>query len=96
MRDSITVRILDAPIPVVAFPQGRDAWALRELLKAGPAGITPLERPAPRWSAYVHNLRRMGFEIATLHERHGGAYSGTHGRYVLRSSVAVLADAANG
>lgn len=69
-------------------PTGRDAWALRELMRAGPQGVTPLERPAPRWSAYVHNLRReWGVDIVTLDEPHDGPFPGRHGRYVLRSRV---------
>jgi hypothetical protein len=70
--------------------QGRDAWALSELISAGNAGVTPIDRPAPRWSQYCMKLRRGGFDIETIHEKHGGAFSGTHGRYVLRSAVRVI------
>ena len=69
---------------------GRDAWALCALIEAGARGCTPIDAPAPRWSAYVFNLRRMGFDIETLHEPHGGPYAGTHARYVLRSTVRLL------
>jgi hypothetical protein len=41
---------------------GRDAWALSELIKAGEKGCTPVNNPAPRWSAYVHNLRKVGLK----------------------------------
>jgi hypothetical protein len=37
---------------------GRVAWALGELIDAGPAGCTPIDHPGPRWSSYVHRLRR--------------------------------------
>lgn len=70
--------------------KGRDAWALDKLSEAGPKGCTPIEQPAPRWSAYVFNLRGLGVPIETLHEPHGGEFSGTHGRYVLRALVTRL------
>ncbi|MDF2371431.1 MAG: hypothetical protein P1V21_11635 [Rhizobiaceae bacterium] len=66
---------------------GRNAWALSQLIKAGKTGCTPISRPAPRWSAYVHNLRSVGFCIETIHEPHAGPFPGTHARYVLRSNV---------
>ena len=67
--------------------KGRDLWTLQNLMRAGPRGCTPIDTPAPRWSAYVYNLRQAGVQIETLHEPHGGAFSGLHGRYVLRSTV---------
>ncbi len=70
--------------------KGREAWTLAHLIGAGETGIIPLDRPAPRWSAYVHSLRKRGLEIDTIDEPHAGPYSGTHGRYVLRTSLAVL------
>lgn len=66
---------------------GRVKWALETLIRAGGKGCTPLENPALRWSHYVHMLRRMGVIIDTIHESHGGAFPGTHARYVLRSRV---------
>ncbi len=70
--------------------KGREAWTLNCLLEAGQNGVIPLERPAPRWSAYVHSLRKRGLVIVTIDEQHAGPYSGTHGRYVLRTSLRVL------
>jgi hypothetical protein len=76
-----TVRIL----------KGRYAWTLDALIVAGEKGVTPVERPAPRWSHYVDILRdRDGLNIETIDERHGGPFKGSHGRYVLRSSVEIL------
>ncbi len=72
---------------------GRDAWALKQLVHAGKTGCTPITQPAPRWSAYIYNLRKLGFNIETIHEPHGGPFSGTHARYVLRSEVKNLAQA---
>jgi hypothetical protein len=69
---------------------GRDAWALFELISAGTGGVTPIERPAPRWSHYCWKLRRAGISIETIDEKHGGALAGTHARYMLRASVRVI------
>ena len=67
--------------------KGRNAWALDRLREAGPRGCTPITEPAPRWAAYVFNLRGLGVPIETLTEPHSGEFSGTHGRYVLRATV---------
>ena len=73
--------------PFTIEAKGREAWALDRLREAGPKGCTPITEPAPRWSAYVHNLRGLGVPIQTLREPHGGEFSGHHGRYVLRATV---------
>jgi len=73
--------------PFTIEAKGREAWALDRLIQSGPAGCTPMTQPAPRWSAYVHRLRAQGVPIETLHEPHDGAFSGIHGRYVLRAQV---------
>ena len=69
------------------YAKGREAWALDRLRWAGPKGCTPIEQPAPRWSAYVFCLRGRGVPIETIYEPHGGEFSGHHGRYVLRADV---------
>ena len=69
---------------------GRNAWALSELIKAGEKGCTPIDNPAPAWAAYVQNLRAMDFHIVTITEPHGGPFKGHHGRYVLNSDVSIL------
>ena len=88
-RLTSTARILpDGPTFTVS---GRNAWALLELVKAGPHGCTPIDHPGPRWSGYVHNLRREhGIAIETLHEPHKGPFPGTHARYVLRNEVEIV------
>ncbi|KAA0909829.1 hypothetical protein FLO80_19885 [Aquicoccus porphyridii] len=66
---------------------GRDRWALEALIAAGPNGCTPIETPGPRWSGYVHNLRKLGVPIETVTEAHDGPFAGTHARYILRARV---------
>lgn len=66
---------------------GRTRWALECLKAGGKRGCTPIDTPGPRWSGYVHNLRGLGVVIETVPEAHGGPFSGTHARYVLRSHV---------
>lgn len=66
---------------------GREAWALLNLVEAGATGCTPITTPGPRWSHYVWLLRRDGFHVETLNEAHGGAFSGTHARYLLHGTV---------
>jgi hypothetical protein len=87
---SVTARVLSDGRPFTVT--GRDAWALLELHRAGPNGVTPIDNPGPRWSAYVFNLRREhGLAIETVHESHRGDFPGTHARYILRSTVEIIA-----
>jgi hypothetical protein len=86
---SVRARIGDADGPVVIV-QGREAWALLTLKRAGDSGCTPIDAPGPRWSAYVHDLRRQGIVIETIRERHGGTFPGQHARYVLRSRITII------
>lgn len=66
---------------------GRVKWALEALIRAGVQGMTSLENPGTRLSHYIFVLRRKGVLIDTAIEEHGGAFPGTHARYVLRSRV---------
>ena len=59
---TIRVRVGDANGHVITV-QGREAWALLALKSAGENGCTPIDVPGPRWSAYVHDLRRLGIVI---------------------------------
>jgi hypothetical protein len=87
-----------APVTFIRFrhdgtertAEGRDAWALAELVRAGAEGVTPITHPGPRWSAYICKARKRGLAIETVHETHGGAFAGRHARYVLHSPVEVL------
>jgi hypothetical protein len=86
---TIRVRIGDDAGSAITV-HGRGAWALMALMEAGERGCTPIDHPGPRWSSYVHDLRRLGFVIETVRERHGGEFPGDHARYVLRSPVFLL------
>ena len=90
----VRVRVGNADGPVV-IARGREAWALRMLVAAGDRGCTPIDHPGPRWSGYVHDLRKFGIVIETVHERHGGEFPGDHARYVLRSHVIILDQGGN-
>ncbi len=87
---SLTVQVRVEPDGPTITVTGRDAWALQCLVDAGERGVTPLDTPGPRWSGYVHKLRKAGLVIETIHEGHGDPFPGTHARYVLRSNVTVL------
>ncbi len=86
---SITIKV--GPNGAAKHFSGRFAWALAELICAGARGVTPLERPAPRWSHYIYRLRREGVPITTVPEKHGGSFAGRHGRYIIGASVVVVA-----
>lgn len=73
--------------PFTIQAKGRDAWTLDRLREAGTNGCTPRDQPAPRWSAYVFNLRGLGVPIETVNEPHDGEFPGTHARYILRARV---------
>lgn len=83
-------RVLTAIGPDGSFTvTGQCAKALAALAGAGPRGVTALEVNswAYRLGAYVHTLRhRHGLAIETQREPHEG---GWHGRYVLRSPIAI-------
>ena len=90
MSERLTLHFTIEPSGIVLTVFGRDAWALNQLLDAGERGCTPIDNPAPRWSGYVHNLRKLGVDVETIHEPHKGPFPGTHARYVLRSRVTIL------
>ena len=91
MPDTIRLKFRVGDFGPVLTVRGRYAWTLGHLIDAGERGVTPIERPAPRWSHYVFILRdEIGLAIQTVPETHGGNFSGRHGRYVLKSDVQVL------
>lgn len=72
---------------------GRFGWCLEKLIAAGDKGVTAFDEIGPRLSHYIFGLRRFhGLTIETRDERHGGQFSGTHGRYVLKTKARVVAD----
>jgi hypothetical protein len=83
------IRRLDSG--VVQFLKGRPAQTLLELHRRGVAGATSGELSPLGWarrsSAYVFDLRAMGFEIETQYEEMGDALVG---RYILRTALEVL------
>ena len=89
-RFTINVEIHDSVETHAVVIHGSDAWELSELVKAGKSGCTPIDHPGPRWSGYVHKLRKLGIQIETIHEQHGGQFAGRHARYVLRSIVQIV------
>lgn len=91
MSSKITIRLPDGRRQTF---HGREAWTLRQLVNAGPSGITTLEQPAPRWSHYVFKLRKAGLVISTDRESHSGPYPGSHGRYRIETPVTIIAEVA--
>jgi hypothetical protein len=91
MRNVTRLTFRIEPDGIARELRGRYAWTLYALVEAGERGVTPIDRPAPRWSHYVDILRdREGLAIETIEERHGGPFRGWHGRYVLRTPVEIL------
>ena len=85
----LSVRRLDTD--QIVQTRGRASWALAQLIVTGAKGFTSRERPAPRISWYVFKLRHHhGLPVQTIDEAHGGAYRGTHGRYVLNVPLAIM------
>lgn len=89
MSNKITIRLPDGRRQTF---EGRECWTLRHLINAGPAGITTLDQPAPRWSHYVFKLRKAGLVISTNRESHSGPYPGSHGRYRLETPVTIVSE----
>jgi hypothetical protein len=49
-----------------------------------------IDHPGPRWSGYIHKLRKVGIVIETIREMHDGPFAGQHARYVLWSPITIL------
>ena len=86
----IQVTLLSEP-PRTFELDGRLGWAMAQLSMAGGQGVATIDRPAPRWSAYVHKLRQRGIQIDTEMEPHHGSYPGQHARYRLACDVQIKA-----
>lgn len=72
--------------------RGREAWACRELIRAGDAGVSSLHHIGPRLAHYCMKIRRAGILIETVKQPHGGPYVGWHGVYKLRTKLDVIED----
>ena len=84
----LSIRRLDTD--EIVSTKGRESWCLAQLLSTGPKGFTTIERPAPRISHYVFQLRKRGLPVQTIDEAHGGPYRGTHARYRLDVPLAIV------
>ncbi|MEO1951787.1 hypothetical protein [Thioclava sp.] len=60
---------------------------LDALIQNSATGCNFYDTPAPRWASSIHRLRKIGLDIETVREKHGGDYPGYHARYVLHSRV---------
>lgn len=85
----INATLLGGDSPRTFALKGRMGWTMVQLVEAGPQGVTPLDRPALRWSGYIHELRKRGFAIETEMEHHTGPYRGVHARYRLACQVTI-------
>jgi hypothetical protein len=85
----VTIRRLDSQF--VQTLKGRPAQTLLELHHRGEKGATSGEMSPLEWSrrtsAYVSDLRNMGFEIETRYEPAGDAIVG---RYILHTPIEVV------
>ncbi|TIL45818.1 hypothetical protein [Mesorhizobium sp.] len=91
-KSTLTVKV--EPDGEIFHLEGRPAWAMQQLINAGPRGCTPITHPGPRWSDYTFKLRKLGFVIETEYESHGGPFAGAHGIYRLHSRVSIVQDVA--
>lgn len=76
---------------IISLRHGRERDTLDALIRGGATGCTFYDDPAPRWAGNIFKLRCRGLIIKTEREKHGGAYPGTHARYVLLSKVEKVA-----
>lgn len=90
---AITVRV--EPDGHTTKLEGRAAWMMRELVRAGTHGVTTLDLPAGvRVSHAVYLLRRAGFIISMQREAHAGEFAGVHGRFKIETDVTIIDDMA--
>lgn len=75
------------PAFFVVLRHSRECDALEALIRAGAAGCSFYDDPAPRWASSIHLLRKRGISIITVREPHGDEHPGTHARYQLISVV---------
>ncbi|MER8745903.1 hypothetical protein NKJ71_16480 [Mesorhizobium sp. M0050] len=91
----ISVKVKVEPDGRTVQLEGRAAWMMLELIKAGPRGVTTIELPAGiRVSHAVYLLRREGFIISMQREAHGGEFAGVHGRFRIETPCIILEDTA--
>lgn len=85
-RYFIFASVNDGPFEIQI--SGRNADTLERLIIVDQRGIAATElNPGNRLAAYIYELRKLGLNIDTWMEPHGGQYAGRHARYVLQSIV---------
>lgn len=93
MKHTYKLTFGDRPPLTVTVTGKRPNWFADVLVAAGSYGATSLEHPGARLSDCVLKLRRAGFVIETIDEKHDGPFKGTHGRYVLKCKAQRLESA---
>lgn len=70
--------------------EGRIAWAIGVLHKAGNRGVSRLEHASTSLPCYVYKLRhKHKLAIRKVMEKHDGKYAGAHARYFLETPLTV-------
>lgn len=82
----------EGSVVTISLRHSRERDTLEALIRGGATGCTFYDAPAPRWASAIFKLRCRGLIIKTEREKHGGAYPGTHARYVLLSKVEKVAE----
>jgi hypothetical protein len=83
MTRAYTVHSGHEPPRTVVVRGKRPNWLLDVLRAAGMHGTTAIQHPGVRVADAVFKLRQLGINIATVTERHEGAFAGSHARYRL-------------
>lgn len=91
-RPMVDLVAMMAPVPEITplTLTKRAEFFLEEMLAAGSEGITTIDYPGVRVGDAIFKLRKAGVVIDTAYEQHGGEFSGSHGRYLLRSRIVRL------
>lgn len=76
-----------APFGIGLKSSGRETLALNKMVTAGKGGCAPLGAPPPRWSGYLHHLPKLGVNVVTVREGHGGDFPSRHAKCVLLAAV---------
>lgn len=86
-RSAVVFEGVDGPVTLAIG--GGLLRTLRALVVQRARGATFGGEPAPHLSAHLFTLRALGLVIDAIPEPRGGPFPGSHGRYVLRTVVAI-------